>query len=352
LSSVENFDELIGELRSKRQFYDALYTTAIGYRLSNLFSEILFNPNISNKTPDILLKNSGESVIVECTQVNFPQYFDALENLEYKTISYFHSEIILKRKVWNHIEIIFKKEKVSEQEIRSCIDKLFETQITLKVFDTESFTINIIPIEQINGREDFINYSKNNKSDIYGFLETSPGKKDDVSTWDLTSVNRQAAFFVRFPNRLQEDVEKKIIKRLDEKYARYKNLLENYEFYVFINLPPARRYGLDIIDDKSLSKRLRGNYFKENCNLINGIFLTQRKFFEHHWTIDSGLFLNPHTKNHNALNIHNEMKFLDENSTFYYPVLDYEPSRNDLCPCGSNSKYKKCCGFYGNNLIR
>ena len=29
--------------------------------------------------------------------------------------------------------------------------------------------------------------------------------------------------------------------------------------------------------------------------------------------------------------------------------VENEPGRNDLCPCGSGKKYKKCCGKVANN---
>ena len=51
--------------------------------------------------------------------------------------------------------------------------------------------------------------------------------------------------------------------------------------------------------------------------------------------------------------IHETSRFIHENNHWYYidgkgqkPVRRESPKvgRNDPCPCGSNKKYKKCCG--------
>ena len=34
----------------------------------------------------------------------------------------------------------------------------------------------------------------------------------------------------------------------------------------------------------------------------------------------------------------------DETSANVSPIIKNKPGRNDLCPCGSGKKYKKCCG--------
>lgn len=50
--------------------------------------------------------------------------------------------------------------------------------------------------------------------------------------------------------------------------------------------------------------------------------------------------------NQQSEKIHEISEFLRENGRWYY-VDKKRISRNDLCPCGSGKKYKKCCSTNG-----
>ncbi|MFQ5493152.1 MAG: YecA family protein [Candidatus Dojkabacteria bacterium] len=347
-----NFKSLVTELKSSGQFYDTLYTLALAYRLNGITTSLTFNPTIDGKTPDIEVIFGENQVIVECTQVNFPHYFSSLENLQYKIINFFHKELLLKRKVWNHLAIVFKKEKVSEQSLMKHLKGVASTQDAELVIDEDDFLIKLIPIKEISDEKTYRNYATDNKFDVFGFMETMPGDRNDSSTWELNNATRHCAFFVKYPGDFQTDLENRILKRVNEKYKNYKGVLNDLEFYVFVNLPPANKFGIHNLFDANIVKRLRGQCFADGKDLINGVMITQRRLTEkHHWQMDQALAVNPNTSNPHIRRITEEMQYLDGNCTFYYPLFRAKPQRNDRCPCGSGNKFKKCCGFYEDTIV-
>ncbi len=339
LKGKPNLAGIIQRLKDLDDFDDYFYQLSTAYRLSFLDPNIQMEPLIKQKTPDNVIEFGGKKCAIECTVMSGSHTYGKLEDAMHRVKSVVFSQAEKSNYPCNiHLTAtqlsIVTPENV--EAMKNAIREMIEKKSAPQERDLGFCKIAILPPHQ-----------RPEKAEM-GMMQTwTPlAGAQELHLRGITNEEQKytAGFFVSIsPIRslLIKEAEDRVYEKIESKRAQVKVLKDDHEIFLFIDTDISDRQLAE--REKEISHEIISNFLAKDDPLFSLIVLTNRPRGNH------SLF---------AINrmIYGE-KGIDQQwlekfwKGYMQPSVDHNfflktVGRNDLCPCGSGMKFKRCHGYH------